>query len=438
MKNVIYQSEQRSVSDAKKPFDPFYGFFKNNQLHQPEKGSLSDVRSAQRWYSIIGQMMEDDVYTNQQPMASKSGPKVTIDGREMYMLSSYDYLGLIGHPAIEQAAIDAIRKYGTGTGGVRLLTGTNELHRELENEIAAFKGTESALVLTSGYMANLAVISALMSKQDCVIVDAYIHRSVVDALQLAGISFHRFVHNDPSSLEDVIKTKGAGKKVFVIIEGTYSMDGDVSPLPEIVEVKNKYGAFLMVDECHSFGNLGEFGRGVDEFYGISPDEIDIWTCSLSKTVPANGGFIAGKQEMMIYLQHGAAPYMFSAALCPSATAAALESLRVIQREPERIAKLNRNAAYLRNGLQLLGYNVGHSITPVIPVITGDNEKLFRLSKQLYEMDILATCVIYPAVPPGASRLRLCATAAQDMDMLNYILAAFRKCSEEENKMIFVD
>jgi 8-amino-7-oxononanoate synthase len=413
-------------------FDPFDSYFKENFNYKPEKNGLLDISNARRWFRNINEATQNNVYTYQQAMEEKSGPKVKINGQDMFMLSSYDYMGLIGNSDIENASIEAVKKFGTGTGGVRMLTGTTTLHRDLESEIAAFKGTEDALTFTSGYMANLSVISALMSKSDRILADAKIHRSLADALDLAGVSYKRFIHNSPEDLERLLEMPTDATRTFIIIEGVYSMDGDISPLPEILALKYKYNAFLVVDEAHSFGMLGPNGRGVDDYFGIDPNEIDIITGSLGKTIPSSGGFVTGKRDTMIYLQHGAAPFMFSAALCPPAVASAIESLRIIQNEPQRLTILRRNSRYLRTELKDMGYNIGDSVTPIIPVILGDNEFTLSVSKQLYELNILATPVVFPAVAKGQARLRLCATASQSIKMLDEIIIAFEKIAIENN------
>jgi glycine C-acetyltransferase len=352
----------------------------------------------------------------------------------MLMLSAYDYLGLIGHPRIERAAVEAVCTYGTGTGGVRLLTGTTELHRELEREIAAFKGTDDALAFTSGYMATLGVISALFGPGDLILADSRIHRSVIDACQLARVPVCRFRHNDPESLERALRRRRRSQRTLVIVEGIYSMDGDVCPLPAVVELKRRHGVHLMVDEAHSFGVLGAAGRGVDEHFGIAASGVDIWMGSLSKAIPSTGGFLAGGRELMIYLQHGAAPFMFSAALCPAATAAAREALRVLAAEPERLTRLRRNADRLRCGLADLGYDTGRSETPIIPVIQGDNVAAFRLARSLLDLGIMASAVIPPAVPRSEARLRLCATAAQTPADLDQALDAFARLARAHPEM----
>jgi 8-amino-7-oxononanoate synthase len=392
----------------------------------PPSGALLKSSSAQRLISSIGWASRSDLYLYQQPYEKKSGAWVYLNGRRYLMISSYDYLGLIGHSAIESAAVEAIHKYGTGTGGVRLLTGTTDLHCLLERELAAFKGTEAALTFSSGYLANLATVSSLLGPSDRIIIDSKAHRSIVEACRLSRVPTERFDHNSPSSLKNKLEKKPTGRRTLIIVEGIYSMDGDICPLPEILELKKKYDACLMVDEAHSFGVLGAKGKGVDEHFKVEPKDVDIWMGSLSKAIPSNGGFIAGPKDLIIYLQHAAPPFIFSAALCPAAVAAAREALQVIEREPERLVKLKNNADFLRDHLKELGYDTGASETPVIPVILGDQEKTLRLTRKLFTLGIMAVPITIPAVSPSGTRIRLCATAAQDEAFLQVVIEGFRK------------
>lgn len=405
---------------------PFDGFFDPATPWNAEYAGLLDHRTARRWLDVVAWGAREELYTFQQALEGKSGPRVEVRGQTFAMLSSYDYLGLIGHPAIEAAAISAVRKFGTGTGGVRLLTGTNTLHRQLEERLAAFKGAEAAMTFTSGYAANLAVFAALLGPRDRVVVDERIHRSIVDALRMAGLQWSTFRHNDPDSLEEVLRTrtKSRRSRTLIAIEGVYSMDGDVCPLPEIVRLKEKYGAFLLVDEAHALGVLGATGRGVHEHFGVPASAVDLWTGSLSKTIPANGGYLMGSRQLVLYLQHGAAPFMFSAALCPAAAGAALSAVDTIEREPERIRRLWENVLYLHASLRELGFDLGTSASPVVPVIAGSDEAAYRLSRHLFDHGFLASAVVFPAVPPGSARLRLCVTAAQERTMLEEAVEAF--------------
>lgn len=401
-------------------------FFSRYPGFRPQDDHLLNCKWSHRWFNWLLASIEADNYTFQEVLQGHSGAEVTINDLPFCMMSSYDYLGLIGHPAIEEAAIEAIRKYGTGTGGVRLLTGTNQLHEELERSISEFKGTEAAMALSSGYMANLAVVAALFSNKDVVITDEYIHRSIADAIKLAGITAVSFRHNDPSSLERILSSYPPSVRKLIIVEGVYSMDGDICCLPEIVRLKEQYGALLMIDEAHSLGVLGPQGRGVNTHFNIPAEKIDLFTGSLSKAIPSNGGFIAGREEDILYLKHGGAPYMFSAASTPANTAAALAALQIMKEESGRFDRLWQNARLLIQGLKNAGIPTGFSETPIVPVICGDNESALELSKKLFDEQIIATAVIYPAVPDGKARLRLCCTASHTPDLLDHFIQTIKR------------
>jgi 8-amino-7-oxononanoate synthase len=406
------------------PEDPFTGYF-SSTTEAPTAEPLIKSRSASRWLRDIHSMVTQNAYLFQQTMSGKSGPAVFANNRDMYMLSSYDYLGLLGHPYIENAAINAVKKYGTGTGGARMLAGTNQLHRQLEQKIADFKGKEAAIAFSSGYMANLAAISTLIQKTDRVIADELVHRSLIDALHMAHLDFEKCRHNDMAHLEELLQKPSNAKKTFILIEGIYSMEGDICPLPAIVELKKKYGAYIILDEAHSLGVLGATGRGVDEHFGISPDEIEVYTSAMSKAIPGGGGFIATSKQAVIFMQHAASSFVFSSAMSPANTGACLAGFEMLEREAsERIAKVFENANYLKTHLNRLGYSTGHTESPIIPVIVGNREKTLILSSKLYELGFLANPVIFPAVPPGGDRLRLCATAAQSKLMLDEVIFAF--------------
>jgi 8-amino-7-oxononanoate synthase len=412
-----------------KPVDPFHGYFKPNDK-TPELDNMIECRTAFRWFRNIQEMISNGEYTWQQTMSGKSGPEVFSNNRTLFMLSSYDYLGLVGHPYIETATINAVRHYGTGTGGARMLAGTNQLHRQLEKKIVAFKRKPAALACSSGYMANLAVISCIIQKKDRVIVDELAHRSLIDALNMAQVPFQKFKHNNTEHLKSLLEKPTDAEKTFIVIEGIYSMEGDICALPEIIELKKEHNAYIILDESHSFGLLGRNGRGVDEHFGISPDDIDIYTSALSKSIPSGGGFIAASEQTIIFLQHAASAFVFSSAISPMNTAAALAGIEVIEKEgPERIQKLYENANYLRRNLKRLGYNTGLSESGIVPVIIGDTEKTLHLSAKLYQLGILANPVIFPAIPPGGDRLRLCVTAAQSKYMLDEVIYAFSLCTD---------
>jgi glycine C-acetyltransferase len=403
----------------------FNGFFDPGRHWDLRKDKLVDAR-ARRVFELMGRACDAGVYPYQLPLEGRSGPWVRAEGRDMLMLSSYDYLGLIGDSRVDDAAIAAIRKYGTGTGGVRMLTGTADIHHEMEREVADFKGTPEAITFSSGYLANLAVLASLLSVQDRVILDSLSHRSLVDACRLAGVPLQRFKHNDMDSLRQEIAAGGSSNRTLIVADGVFSMDGDICPLPDLVQIKRETGCFLMIDESHASGVLGVHGRGTDEHYGLHASDVDIWTGSLAKGIPSNGGFVAVSQELSIFLQHSAAPFIFSAALNPSAVAAVTAALRVLRSEPERVTRLALNADFLRNGLKELGYNTGRSETPIIPVIYNDETSAAMAAGSLRDMGICVTPILFPAVPLGAARLRLCVTAAHETSDLEFALDAFRR------------
>lgn len=411
-----------------RPGDRFNGLFADGSWGDPQAGALLDHGPARKWLALVEQADRSGHYTFQAPLEGRTGPRVLVDGKEMLLLSSYDYLGLVGHPRIEAASVDAIRRFGTGTGGVRLLTGTNTLHKDLEKALAEFKEAENALVFTSGYLANLAAVTSLFGPKDRVIMDELSHRSLMDGCRLARVPFQRFRHNDVDHLEEILRIDPGGR-TLIIVEGVYSMDGDICPLREIVQVKDRYGAFLMVDEAHSLGVLGERGRGVHEELGVPPKEVDLWTGSLSKAIPAGGGYVAGRSEVMAYVQHGAAPFMFSSALGPAATAAALEALAVLEEEPHRVEMARTNASGLRDGLRAQGWDLGRSQTPVIPVIVGGLGQVLEVARDLWLQNVMASAIVPPAVDPGGSRLRICATAAMDSADVEMALSAFARILE---------
>ena len=406
----------------------FKSFFTSGRKCSFQKTSLLDAR-ARRIFDMMSRACEVNVYPYQIALEGRSGPWVRAEGRDLMMLSSYDYLGLIGDPRVDQAGIDAIRRYGTGTGGVRMLTGTVDLHHQMEAELATFKGMPQAVTFSSGYLANVGILSALLCAQDRVIMDAWSHRSLVDACKMSGVQVQRFRHNDMESLRQELESGAPANRTLIIADGVFSMDGDICPLPDLVKLKQEFGCYLMIDESHATGVLGRTGRGTDEHFGVKPTDVDIWTGSLAKAIPSNGGFAAVSEEVGIYLQHAAPPFIFSAALCPAATAAVLAALAILKEEPERVSKLNSNARYLREGLQDLGYDTGASQTAIIPVIFKDETAATMAAAALRHAGLLTTPVIFPAVPQGAARLRLCATAAHSRENLSFALDAFRQLKQ---------
>jgi len=412
--------------------DPFLGFFEGRPVDDIlAPGSLLDHPNVRRWFELFSAGLPESLYTYQLPLTIASGPRSAALGEELVMFSSYSYLGLIGHPRIATAVTDAVHRYGTSTGGVRLLTGTLELHHELEHELATFLGQEGAATFASGYDANIAAITSLFGPDDVAILDQYAHQSIHDGVRMAGCEARRFRHNDLGDLERRLRqARQRGKqRILVAVDSVFSMDGDQAPIAELVALKQKYGAFLLVDEAHALGAVGRTGRGICEEQGIDPASIDILTGSLSKGVPSSGGFVAGARGLRIYIQHGSAPYMFSAAMTPANAAAALEAVRIMQDEPHHMERLRENTALLKHGLTRLGFDTGASSTAVVPLILGDEWRAYRVARHMLDRGIFVSAVVYPAVSPGQARLRLCATAAHRPEHFQRLFQVLAECDE---------
>ncbi len=403
----------------------FGNYFTPNRSWNFKKTDLLDTR-ARRTFENTALACSVNAYPFHMPLEAKAGPQVVADGHGMLMMSSYDYLGLIGDPRIDEAAVQATLRYGTSTSGARLLTGTLDVHRKMEKDLAAFKGTEDALTLSSGYMANLGVIYGLFGPSDRVIIDELCHRSLLDACRMAGVQVQRFRHNDPQSARDELQKPSSANRTLIISDGVFSMDGDICCLPDLIALKKEFGCFLMMDEAHATGVLGATGRGTDEHFGVPTEDVDIWTGSLAKSIPSNGGFIAVSQEVAIFLQHASSPYIFSAAVNASAVAAISTGLAILRQEPERVTRVMENGAFLRKGLNDLGFDTGLSQTAVVPVILRDEATTAMFARGLRDLGIIAAPVMFPAVAQGAARLRLCVTAAHTTEQLQSVLDAFRQ------------
>ncbi|MCP4421969.1 MAG: aminotransferase class I/II-fold pyridoxal phosphate-dependent enzyme [Chloroflexi bacterium] len=348
-----------------------------------------------------------------------NGRVVVENHGEMIMLGSYSYLGLIGHPEINAAAKAAIDHYGTGTHGVRLLAGSLQLHNELEARIATFKQTEEAIAFSSGYVTNVATISSLLRRGDTVICDKLNHASIVDGCLLAMAKLVRFRHNDMDHLEKRLrKVKGNGRKL-VVVDSVFSMDGDIINLPEVVRLCRQYDAYLMVDEAHSIGVLGQTGHGIEEHFNLPPDCIDIKMGTLSKTIPSAGGYVAGSHELIQYLKHAARAFIFSAALPPASAAAAKAAFDVIEAESWRVQKLQENYDHFAGRLREAGFDLLFTETAIVPVIGGSTDRAVTLAKYCQDRGIFVQAVVAPVVPEGLARLRACVSAAHRLEDINY-------------------
>ncbi len=374
-------------------------------------------------------MVDADRYFYLQPTVGETNHTVKMaDGRDMVQLASYSYLGLIGHPRINEAAKAAIDEYGTGAGGVRLLTGTTDLHERLEHRIATFCNREDSCTFASGYVTNMAIITTLTGPKDLVLMDKLDHASIVDGALLSGAKWRTYRHNDMAHLEQLLKQareKNEAETILVIADSVFSMDGDLMDLPTTKELCVKYGARLMVDEAHSIGSVGATGHGIEEHFDMY-GSIDIKMGTMSKAIPAIGGYIAGDRDLIQFMRHYSRPFIFSAALPPAVSAAALEGFNVIEDEPERVAELHRITKIYADGLKAQGWNTMESNTCVVPVLVGDENVAMDLTRMLFDRGIFVCPIVHPAVPKGLDRLRTTIMATHTEADIDKALEAFEE------------
>ena len=369
-------------------------------------------------------------------LGSEAGPVVEMEGQEKIMLGSNNYLGLTGDPRVKAAAREALDRYGTALTGSRLLNGTIPLHLELEREIAEWMGTADAIVFTTGYQANLGTIGTILAPGDTVICDSGDHASILDGCRLSGAKLRPFRHNRIDKLERMLERgRDDGGGVLVVVDGVFSMEGDICPLPEIVDLAQRHGARLMVDEAHSVGVLGERGAGVCELFGLE-DRVDLRMGTFSKSLASCGGFVAGSADVIEYLRISARAFVFTAAAVPAALGAALESVRICRREgPALFARLLENSAYLRRGFAELGLRVvepgrlpdgAEATTPVVPVVVGEDWQAVLLWKALFDAGVYTNVALHPAVPPGGALLRTSLMATHTRGHLDRAIEIFAK------------
>ncbi len=374
------------------------------------------------------EVMAEDLYPYFTPISEAKGNSIKVHGKDMIMVGSNNYLGLIDHPKVKQAAKEAIDRYGVATCGSRFLTGTIDLHEILEERLARFMNKEVALTFSTGYQTNLGIISSIAGKSDVIIIDKMDHASIVDAARLSFAEVKRFKHNNMEDLEEVLAEIPDNKGKIIVVDGVFSMEGDIANLPGIVKLAKKYNARVMVDDAHGIGVLGKSGRGTVEHFGLEK-EIDLIMGTFSKSFVSSGGFVVGDKKVISYIKHFARSLIFSAAATPSTVATVLAALEVIQTEPERRDRLWEITHFVKNSFQQMGYNTGPSQTPIIPIVIGDDEKAFALWKALREEGIFTTPVISPAVPKGQALIRTSYSANHTDEELNLILNAFRKCGK---------
>ena len=360
-----------------------------------------------------------------------NGPIIKIAGRELINLSSNNYLGLATHPRMMEAAIKATKEFGVGAGAVRTINGTLKIHDELEKRIAEFKHTEAAIAFQSGFNCNAGAIQAVMNKNDGILSDELNHASIIDGCRLSGAKTIRYKHNDMEDLRAKAKEareSGLYNKLMVITDGVFSMDGDVVNLPGLVKVAEEFDLITYVDDAHGSGVMG-MGAGTVKHFGLS-DKIDFQIGTLSKAIGVVGGYVAGSQDLIDWLKVRARPFLFSTSLTPSAAAACIEAINIMTESTELVDRVWENGRYLKENLKRLGFNIGHSETPITPCIIGDEKLTQEFSKKLIEEGVYAKSIVFPTVPLGTGRVRNMPTAAHTKEMLDKAIAIYEKVGKE--------
>ena len=380
-------------------------------------------------YQIHKEVRAAGLYPYYRSVSSPQDPVVTLDGQKVIMLGSNNYLGLTNHPAVKEASQNAIKRYGTGCAGSRLLNGTLDIHVELEERLAAFVNAEAVLTFSTGFQVNLGVLSCLLGRHDVAILDSMDHASIIDGVRLGFGKSVKYRHNDMADLKAKLSRIADQKGKLIVVDGVFSMEGDVANLPEIVKLKNQSGSRLFVDDAHSVGVFGPNGRGVAEHFGLE-EEVDLVMGTFSKSLATVGGYIAGPIEVIDYVRHNARSGIFSAAMPPAAAAAAMKAIEIIQAEPERRKQLWETTDYMKRELEGLGYDTGPSESPVIPLAIGDDLTAFHMAKRLQEEGVFVNPVVSPAVPPGHSMIRTSYMATHKREHLDAALSAIKKVGRE--------
>ncbi len=381
----------------------------------------------------LAALREQGLYNEIDSIQGPNGAKVKIHDKELINLSSNNYLGFSNDARLKEKAIEATKEYGVGAGAVRTINGTMTIHDELEKRIAEFKHTEAAIAFQSGFNCNMGAISAVMTKKDAIISDELNHASIIDGCRLSGAKVIRARHQDMDHLRELAKEateSGQYEKVMYICDGVFSMDGDVAKLPEIVEIAEEFGLITYVDDAHGSGVMGN-GAGTVKHFGLS-DKIDFQIGTLSKAIGVVGGYVAGSKQLIDWLKVRARPFLFSTSLTPSSAAACIEAINIMENEPETIEKLWNNGKYLKAGLKDLGFDIGHSETPITPCIIGDENLTQKFSRRLLEEGVYAKSIVFPTVPKGTGRVRNMPTAAHTKEMLDEVLKVYAKVGRELN------
>jgi 8-amino-7-oxononanoate synthase len=382
-----------------------------------------------RDYGGANRLISQGLYQYFRPIQSGQDTVVVVDGRTLLMFGSNSYLGLTNHPKVKEAAARALAKYGTACGGSRFLNGTLDIHVECEEKIAAFVGKDAALLYSTGFQVNQGVISALVGRGDYVLLDKLDHASIVDGARLSFGKTLRFPHNDMESLEKALKPIPPEAGKLIVVDGVFSMDGDVVDLPVLVDLADRYHAMIMVDDAHAIGVLGENGRGTASHFGVT-DRVDLIMGTFSKSLASQGGFVAADRATIHYLKHNSRALVFSASPTPANVATVIAALDIVQAEPERLQRLWDNAHRLSAGLQSLGFDLGNTVTPILPVMIGDDLKCLRMSVGLQERGVFVNPVVYPGVEVGHALLRVSLMATHSFSQIDQVLDEFERVGKQ--------
>ena len=378
----------------------------------------------------IEQWKSEGTYQRLRVLESESAAESRFDGKEVINLASNNYLGLTTHPKLREAALEAVRKYGVGSGAVRTISGTMTLHMQLEERIAAFKHVEKCVVFQSGFAANAGTVSAILGPEDHIVSDELNHASIIDGCRLSRAKIHVFPHKDVAAAERILaELDSAPGRKLLISDGVFSMDGDIGPLPGLADAAAKHGAIMMVDDAHSSGVLGRNGRGTIDHFGLH-GRVDIQVGTLSKAIGVLGGYVCGSRDLIEFLYHRARPFLFSTSHPPAVAAACLAAFDVLEQEPERIERLWENTRYFKRGLTQAGFQTGMSETPITPVMVGEAKLAHQLSRELFEGGVLATGIGFPTVPKGKARVRTIVTATHSTKELDIALEVFVKAGKK--------
>lgn len=401
----------------------------NGATSRRSHGASLPIFDKVKAYDIPAKIKAAGVWTYFRALESAQDPEVIIDGHKLVMLGSNNYLGLTNDPRVKEAAIDAVRRFGTGCAGSRLLNGTMKIHEELEEKLADFMGKEAAVTFSTGFQVNLGTIACLIDRRDIVYLDKQDHACIIDGARLGLGEIRKFRHNSPEDLRRMLAADAsAGGGKLVVVDGVYSMEGDICPLPEMVEVCKKYGAAVMVDDAHGIGVLGE-GRGTARHFGLD-DDVHLIMGTFSKSMASVGGFVCGDRETMDFVKHRARTNMFSAAPSPANVAAASKAVDIMRDEPERRERLWKNTQFMLAGFRSLGFDTADSKTPVIPVVVGEDYTAFSMATRLHQEGVFVNAVVSPATPPGRALLRTSFMATHEESHLSFALDKFAKVGRE--------